>query len=316
MLVHRANRQARGVALVTVLLILAILTAVAGRLSFSNQVWLRQVGNSAALIQSGQATRAVQSWVGIILLKDDNDYDSLRDSWAQPLPPLPVGPGFVRGYMEDMHARMNLNNLLDEQGAADREAVRRFRRLLRLLDLNPGIADAVVDWVDADGAVFGPWGAEDGYYLGMNPPRVAANRPLEDAAELRLVRGVDGDVWQKLKPFITALPERGTTVNVNTASPEVLAAVISEWGSPGQASVEAALWAERTRLAPFKTVKAFYDEAALEYDTDEPPTGLGVRSTYFLAHSQVAIGDHRRFMGTLYRRHAGRATVINHTREF
>ena len=109
------------------LLILAILSAVAGRLSFSNQLWLRQVGNSAALIQSAQATRAVQEWAGIILLKDDNDYDSLHDLWAQPLPPLPVGPGFVQGYMEDMHARMNLNNLLDERGGADREAVRRFQ---------------------------------------------------------------------------------------------------------------------------------------------------------------------------------------------
>ena len=316
MLVRHVNPQARGVALVTVLLILAILSAIAGRLSFSNQVWLRQVGNSAALIQSAQATRAVQEWAGIILLKDDNDYDSLQDLWAQPLPPLPVGPGFVRGYMEDMHARMNLNNLLDERGSADREAVRRFKRLLRILDLNPGIADAAVDWIDADGDVSGPWGAEDGYYLGMNPPYVAANRRFKDAAELRLVRGVDRAVWQTVKPFVSALPERATAVNINTAAPEVLAAVIREWGPPRKASVEAALWAGKTGRTPYKRVKDFYAEAALEYDADEPPSGLDVRSKYFLAHTQVRIGHNLRRMATLYRRSAERAVVLDHRREF
>ena len=148
------------------------------------------MGNGAAFIQSSQATRAVQDWARVILSEDDNDYDSLRDLWAQPLPPLPAGPGFAQGYMEDMQARMNLNNLVDEKGRADREAVRRFKRLLRILDLNPDIAEAAVDWIDADGAVSGPWGAEDGYYLGMKPPYVAANRRFMDAAELRLVRGV------------------------------------------------------------------------------------------------------------------------------
>lgn len=316
MLVRHVNPHARGVALVTVLLILAILSAIAGRLSFSNQVWLRQVGNSAAMIQSAQATRAVQEWAGIILLKDDNDYDGLHDIWAQPLPPLPVGPGFVQGYMEDMQARMNLNNLLDERGEADREAVRRFKRLLRILELNPGIADAAVDWVDDDGDVYGPWGAEDGYYLGLNPPYVAANRRFKDAAELRLVRGVDGAVWHKLKPFVSALPERAIAVNINTAAPEVLAAVIREWGPPRRASVEAGLWAGKTRRNPYKRVKDFYADAALEYDTDEPPAGLDVRSKYFLAHTQVRTGDHRRRMATLYRRGAQRAMVLDHRREF
>ena len=307
---------ARGVALITVMLVLAILTAIAGRVSFSNQVWLRQVSNGADFLQSALATRAVQDWVGIILAKDDNEYDSFQDVWARPLPPLPVGRGFVRGYMEDMQARINLNTLLDGKGVADREAVRRFKRLLRILDLNPGIADAVVDWMDADDVASGPWGAEDGYYLGMNPPYVTANRRFRDSAELRLVRGIDRDVWYRIRPYIGALPERDTAVNINTASPEVLAAAVNAWGPPRQASVEAALWSGKTRREPFKSVREFYEAAGLEYDSEEPPPGLDIRSKFFLAHTQVEAGAALRRMATLYQRDAQRANVLGHWRVY
>ena len=309
-------RRADGVALITVMLVLAILTAIAGRVSFSNQVWLRQVGNGADFLQSALATRAVQDWVGIILVEDDNEYDSFRDVWAQPLAPLPVGRGVVRGYLEDMQARINLNTLLDGEGVADRGAVRRFKRLLRILDLNPGIADAAVDWMDADDNVSGPWGAEDGYYLGMNPPYVTAGRHFRDTAELRLVRGVDGDVWYTLRSYVSALPERDTAININTAGPQVLAAAVSEWGPPRQASAEAAQWSRKAAREPFKSVDEFYDAAGLEYDSDEPPAGLDIRSKYFLAHTQVETGNTLRRAATLYQRDAERARVLGHRREY
>ena len=308
--------RARGVALVTVLLVLAILTAMAGRLGFSNQLWLRQVGNGADFLQSALSARAVQDWAGIILVEDDNDYDSLRDAWAQPLAPLPIGRGHVRGHMEDMQARINLNTLLDENGAVDRGAVRRFKRLLRILELNPGIADAVVDWMDDDADVSGHWGAEDGHYLGMNPPYVAANRRFRDTGELRLVRGVDGNAWHKLNPYVSALPDRNTAINVNTASPQVLAAAVGEWGSPLQALVEAAQWSGKATKEPFATVRDLYRAAGLEYDSDEPPAGLGVRSKYFLARTRVDAGNARRLTATLYRRDAEHARVLGHWREF
>ena len=130
--------QQRGVALITVLLIVAVLTAIVSRLGFSNQIWLRQVENGSALLQSGQASRAVQDWVGLILQRDDNDYDGHTDLWAQPLPPIPDGHGFVQGYMEDMQARFNLNNLFEQGGGADEVAMRQFKRLLRKLGFTPG----------------------------------------------------------------------------------------------------------------------------------------------------------------------------------
>ncbi len=89
------------------------------------------------------------------------------------------------------------------------------------------LADALADWIDADSEPRPRGGAEDGYYLELEQPYLAANRPLIDVAELALVRGFDGEVRARLRPFVTALP-RFTAVNVNTAAPEVLAAIVED----------------------------------------------------------------------------------------
>jgi len=45
-------------------------------------------------------------------------------------------------------------------------------------------------------------------------------------SELRLIHGIDGDVYTALAPYVSALPE-GTTINVNTASVPVLMTLAS-----------------------------------------------------------------------------------------
>ena len=319
---NRPGLPQRGVALITVLLIVAVLTAIVSRLSFSNQVWLRQVANGTALIQSGQATRAAQHWAAIILQEDrkKNDYDGYTDSWARPLPPVPVGHGFVRGHMEDAQARFNLNNLCGEirNGRCSRpdlNAVEQFRRLLQVLDLNPDIADAAVDWVDDNDDPAGIWGAEDGYYLGMNPPYLAANRLFKDAAELRLIRGVNRTTWRQLKPYVTALPKQ-TPVNINTASPAVLAAVITEWGPPRNSLSKAEGW---SRIAGQNPCRAINNDCYKRMDIDDPELeqniGRAANSDFFMARTQVDIGHVQRRMATLYRRGNDGVSVISQKRE-
>ena len=313
---------ARGVALITVLLVLAILTAIVGRLSFSNQVWIRQVGNGADFLQSALAVRAVQDWAGLILDEDDRAYDSFQDAWAQPPAPLPVGRGFVRGYgegMEDMQARINLNNLVQEN-RVNAQARKTLEQLLRILELNPGIAAAIVDWMDTGGDVYGPWGAEDGYYLGMNPPYVAANKPLDDPAELRLVRGVGRKVWYKLRPYVSALPPDVKKININTASREVLAAVLT---SLGQAQAHALIKAEqlrgKARQEPFKSQKDIQNYCKMEQLTPDCETLkqlLDVKTEFFLAHTLVETGNARRRTATLYKRAGDGVSVRGHWREY
>ena len=87
------------------------------------------------------------------------------------------------------------------------------------------LVDALVDWIDPDALPYGADGAEDAYYLARPTPYYPANRALVDLSELALVRGYDQTVIDRLAPYVCVLPVP-TPVNVNTAGPEVLSAVI------------------------------------------------------------------------------------------
>lgn len=302
----------RGVALITVLLIVAVLTAIVSRLSLSSEVWLRQVENGKALAQADQGSRAAQQWIKYILEEDTNIYDGYTDIWAQPLPPIPVGWGYLYGWMEDMQGGFNLNNLIDDEGKLDGTAMQQFERLLQIVGLNTGIAQAVVDWIDPDGGTSGPAGAEDIYYMNLEPAYMAANRPLEDISELRLVRGIDAEAWRRLEPHVSALP-RGTRVNVNTTTPETLAAMVTEWGAVDVALALAQRWTAQVQTNPFATLEIFADEAL--GSRDNIPSGLSVTSQYFLAHTQLGFDQIEYRMATLYQRDGGRASIVRHNRE-
>ena len=101
-------------------------------------------------------------------------------------------------------------------------------------------------------------------------------------AELALVRGFDDGVRARLRPFVTALP-RFTPVNVNTASPEVLVAVVD-----GLSLDDArALVAQRDRVY-FRILPEFF--AQLPHGLSVSPKNISVSSDYFLVTMQVTIG--------------------------
>jgi len=159
------------------------------------------------------------------LLYDDlraSQVDHAGEPWALQMPPFPVEGGTLAGRIEDQQARFNLNNLVSD-GEIDPDQQACLRRLLALLDLPESLASSLGDWLDADGLAQG--GAEDAYYLALPSPTLAANRPLIDLAELARVQGFEPAVRERLRPFVTALPRR-TAVNVNTASAEVMAALV------------------------------------------------------------------------------------------
>jgi general secretion pathway protein K len=157
-----------------------------------------------------------------------------------------------------------------------------FRRLLAILGLPDELGDALADWIDEDNQPQPRSGAEDAYYLSLDPPYLAANRPLTDVDELALVRGFDVNVRARLRPYIAALPGV-RPVNVNTASPEVLAAVI-EGLDLGSAEV---LVAQRDR-AYYRSVDDFVRR--LPAGTEPGANQLSVSSDYFLATLRVTIG--------------------------
>ncbi len=120
-----------------------------------------------------------------------------------------------------MQGRFNLNNLLFPDGTVNAEAVKQLERILAMLEIEPGWATAMADWIDGDANPGFPDGAEDSVYTGQNPPYLAANMPITRASEIMALPEFGAERYAKLKPYVTALPV-GTPLNVCTASGIVL----------------------------------------------------------------------------------------------
>ncbi len=292
-------RRQRGVALITALLVVAVAAGAAATLATSMTLGLRRSGNLLLREQAWQVALGGEAFAMTLLRRDaqNSRIDTLDEFWAQTLPPLPIEGGMVTGRLSDLQAHLNLNNLWRSDGKANLVAVDRLRNLLRALKLDPTPANAVLDWIDADNTPAGPGGAEDDYYLNLDPPYRCANRPLTSPSELRLVRGITTEVADKLLPEVSVLPA-GSAININTASDATLHAL--GLNDNGVARVKAA--------RPFKSMAQFKELRLLDGDN---AAGLDVRTEYFLLEAQVELGRTRlRLYSIIHRDANGRPRVI------
>jgi len=219
--------QQRGVALITAILIMALITTLTFSLEWDNSLDLRRTYVSMYREEAIQAAIGAESWVLGILRQDldDSQTDHLGEIWATDIPPLPLESddirGAVFGKIEDLQGRFNINNLIDRDGNVDQPSLEQFRRLLISLGLDVRFAWIAVDWLDANSEASFPDGAEDSIYTGIVPPYRAANQILSSTSELAALEGMDKATMDTLLPHIVALPRR-TEINVNTATGPVL----------------------------------------------------------------------------------------------
>ncbi|HKE44985.1 MAG TPA: type II secretion system minor pseudopilin GspK [Steroidobacteraceae bacterium] len=220
-----ATRQ-RGVALITAILIVALATILATQIGFDSELEQRRSGAIFSLDQAFLVGLGAEAWAASYLKEDaeNSKTDFPGERWATPIPPIPVDGGQVEGFVEDMQGRFNLNNLITPQGAVNPEGVRQFRNLLAELDLEPKWADILADWLDTDTQPQFPEGAEDSVYTSQTPPYRAANGPITSPSELLALPDFGVERYQKLRPYITALPV-GTKINVCTAPGAVIDAL-------------------------------------------------------------------------------------------
>jgi len=158
-----------------------------------------------------------------IALREDagnNSFDTLDEVWSRPVPPIELGEGTIRVAVEDEERKINLNKLILPNGnAPDDQKLAVFRRLLEILEVNPALADAIVDWIDNDDSPR-VGGAESAYYGSLPHPYKAKNDLFDTVEELRLVRGVTPAIFETLRPFVTV--HSSGMVNLNTAPRQIL----------------------------------------------------------------------------------------------
>jgi general secretion pathway protein K len=273
----------RGIAVITAMLVVAIGTVIAVNLLWDSSLDQRRTAAALATDQGLLYLQGAEAWAADILrqdLVDSPDSDSFADAWALELPPLPIEGGFIAGRLEDLQGRLNLNNLINPDGSENTLVVEHFERLLQLLEVDPSIAGAVVDWLDPDVELRFPTGGEDTTYASNDPPYRTPNGLITSASELMAVVGMDQEGFRRVEPYVTALPQ-GTTLNVNTSSELVLAALSEDIGT----TMAANLVSERADGA-FEDIEASF-AGLIDEDVFNLIDGV---SDHFLLTATVTLG--------------------------
>lgn len=295
----------QGVALLTVMLIITLATIAAVAMVSRQQIDIRRTVNVLNHEQAYQYLLGAEDWAKYVLVRDfkDNKTDSFADDWATVLPPILVEGGQVSGSIEDMQGRFNINNLIvdDEISQVDLE---RFKRLLAGQELPTKLANAVIDWLDANEDTTFPDGGEDVEYLAQERPYRAANGFMASPSELLKVNGFTYEIYMKLLPSISTLPEY-TSINVNTAPATVLVAL-----------AEGLDEADAEELITARDEKGFdklddFAKHAVFTGRKLDKKGLAVASNHFLMTATAFIGKARsRLQSVLYRAPDGKVRAV------
>lgn len=223
-------RNERGFALILTLVITALLVALT--VEFVDEVFVdtsaRQNfvdGQQASLLAASGITGAIkllQVGLGSQAYSSQADLDRLARLLS-----VDDENGSIRVTAEEENGKLNINSLVYPNGQ-DYITYRSIGdRLFRKLGLDPRLLDAVADWVGSNQAPR-PAGAKSPYYQAQKPPYAAKGAAMETYEELRLVKGFDNDMVDRLRPYLTVYPNAVGSVapiNVNTAAKELLASL-------------------------------------------------------------------------------------------
>lgn len=297
----------RGVALITVLLVVAIATVVTAGMIARQQLSIRSSSNQLSARQAWHYALGGEALAQALLARDlkqsagnpSRKVDHLREAWARKQAPFEVDDGRVSVQIEDLAGRFNLNSLVVNQ-LENPVARQRFERLLVALKIDPLFAVRLVDWLDKDQQTSAGSGAEDNEYLLLQPAYRAANRRLQDVSELRLLLELSERDYRRLLPYVSALPEN-TPLNVNTASALVLTTLADNISlAKAQALVQG------RGAEGYRTAGAFTDNVS-----GVDVNSVAVSSDFFQVRSEVQLGTRKRVLVSVLQRESdGRVQVL------
>ena len=227
---RRGPRNEQGVVLLLVLLILALISVMV--LSWA-QEWRTELLLAANFREARQCRRLAEGGVYYALGKlmetkiletsvntpsGSNEAAALlAAAWkgSQESHQIKVPGGTVQVRVEDEGGKLNINQ------ASEENLTTLFTVLEFPLEQVRTMVDSVLDW-RTGGDQPRPYGAKSSYYLGLDPPYVARNGPLEAVEELGWVRGFENSpMLPRLSEWLTVTPG-GQGLNINTAPREVL----------------------------------------------------------------------------------------------
>lgn len=302
----------RGVVLISALILVALAAVVAATLFFDTAMSARRSAATFSMEQAVQLGAGAEALAAYALGEDKNQDDTMKDGWAQHYGPVEVETEVgLEAQINDEQGKFNLNTLLKADGTPDANAVKVFRRILELSELEPRWASLLIDWLDPNVQPESD-GGEDSLYLSQQPAYRAANQLITSVSELQQMPGFDQKMYQRLRPHVTALPPEARTINVCTADGVVLDA-LNALSRTNQNNTQYSLLKpedmERNRQNG-----CFPKKSVLEANEPDIAPRIGERSSYFGLHTFLRIGTAQFALYSLmYRDGNGQARPILRT---
>lgn len=299
---QRLDVRQRGVALLTVLMIVALVAVIAIAMSGRLQLQLQRQQNLQQQEQAFWYGMAAEAFAKVLLRRSLQDQDTvhLGQDWAQQGASFVVENGNIAGEIQDLHSCFNLN-VLQQQPERSQSgriqptlAQRSFQRLLEQVapELSmPAeyLTARISDWVDTDSLLNTAGGAEQDDYAGLQFPYYTANSLMVAESELRLILDLTPADYQLLLPYICVIPQNTNfKINVNTLSEEsavILAALLPELSQEQAQEVILSRPEEG-----FTDIDSFLQHSVLAGLTisDEVKAVLSVKSEYFKLQATTA----------------------------
>ncbi|KGJ94322.1 type II secretion system minor pseudopilin GspK [Colwellia psychrerythraea] len=250
----------RGVALITVMLIVALASIIAAQMTTRLQTQMQRSTNISFNQQAYWYALGAEAFTKRVLIKafkDEPDVTHLEQIWATEGSNYPVDFGEISGEITDLQSCLNLNALHPEAktkvestkdtpaspkktgttAKAPKSASANDKQLpaatvLEALIVNLNIdgignfeaeamVNALTDWLDGNDIITGSGGAEDNDYAAREFPYLAANSYLASVNELRLIEHFTPAVILALTPYVCVLPQNSQHfININTLDAE------------------------------------------------------------------------------------------------
>lgn len=230
-----ALRKQKGVALLVVLILLVMMSALAAKIS---QQFCRNLQKTHYQVSQQQLRRAMQAQEKVVkdrLQADasgENKALNLEGDWHQPLETR--GEDYtVVSQVEDAQDCFNVNNLLaaekipQGQNAPAVPEKPRNEQIVEQILTESGISHTtaeevyqqLVDYLDGD-ATTAKDGAESDAWAGVVPARQPANQMMRTIAEIKQLPAFPAAAYPKVSKLLCALPDSASKVDVNTLKPE------------------------------------------------------------------------------------------------
>ncbi|HTT74473.1 MAG TPA: type II secretion system minor pseudopilin GspK [Candidatus Binataceae bacterium] len=306
------RRSERGIALLATMLAVALMTLLVVDFATTVTLGYRAAQNQADELKASYLARSGIG-IGLALLEQDSfhdaaspmPYDALTEAWAQPIPPIPLGGGTVGVTIVDEARKLNVNGLIDPQTHnvnSDKEQI--LGRLLELLGISENVVPELEDWLDPD-SIESPGGAEESYYLTLKPPYEPRNGPMPTIGDMRALKGMDDATFLTLTNYLTVSQESG--ININTASPELIAALTPEFADNPQLVKEIV---SIRMIRPFTNITDLGNLPGVGQFITDISGQLTTRSSYFTIIGQGDFaGARHRIYATFQRDSNGSASL-------